>query len=182
MKFAKYIFMSLMLIMLFGCNDTNEKEESINNSVSVNSSKTEEKEPPVNVDKKVIQNIDWEVSGTFNSGSYVMRGIPEKVGFIDAPFIKNSGQKYMWHFWGDIPDGELTVLAIKKGSNEIVPALIVPSIEDERYVWTYNSPAGPNNGADAHLPSNLKLNEKGKWALLVYLGDKYFDNIVVEVS
>ena len=58
MKFAKYFFVSLMFIMLFGCNEANETEESINNSVSVNSSKAEEKEPPVNVDKKVIQNID----------------------------------------------------------------------------------------------------------------------------
>ncbi|MCA0173083.1 DUF4871 domain-containing protein [Bacillus sp. RAR_GA_16] len=182
MKFAKYIFVSLMLVTLFGCNDTNETEETINNSVSVNSSKTEEKKPPVNVDKKVIQNIDWEISETFNSGSYVMRGVPEKISFIDEPFKKSIVKKYMWHFWGDIPDGNLTVLAIREGGNEIVPALIVPSPEDERFVWTYDSPGGPNNGADAHLPSNLKLDEKGKWALLVYLGEDYFDNIVVEVS
>lgn len=171
-----------MLIMLFGCNNTVETEESINNSVSAISSKTEEKEPPVNVDKKVIQNIDWEVSETFNSGSYVMRGVPDKVGFIDEPFIKSSGKKYMWHFWGAIPEGDLKVLAIKKGSNEIVPALIDPSAEDVHYVWTYDSPAGPINGADASLPSNMQLNKKGKWALLVYIGDKYFDKIVVEVN
>lgn len=162
--------------MLFGCNDMNETEETITHSVSV------EKEPPVSVDKEIIQNIDWEVSDPFKSSSYIMRGIPEKVGFIDEPFKKNSAQKYMWHFWGDIPDGKLTVVAIKKGRNDIFPALIVSSFEDEQYVWTYESPAGPNNGADAHLPSNMKLNEKGKWALLVYIGDTYFDTIVVEVS
>ncbi|WP_347553235.1 DUF4871 domain-containing protein (plasmid) [Pseudalkalibacillus hwajinpoensis] len=129
-----------------------------------------------------MQNIDWEVSETFNSGSYVMRGLPEKIGLIDAPFKKSIVKKYMWHFWGDIPDGELTVLAIREGSNEIVPALIVPSPEEERFVWTYDSPGGPNNGADASLPSNMQLDKKGKWALLVYLGEKYFDNIVVEVN
>ncbi|MDQ0481796.1 DUF4871 domain-containing protein [Guptibacillus hwajinpoensis] len=182
MKFAKYIILSLMLSLLFGCNDSNEAEESSNNSLPVDSSMADEKGPPVDVDRKLIQNIDWEVSETFNSGSFVMRGLPEKVAFIDEPFKENIGNKYMWHFWGDIPDGKLTVLAIKEGSNEIVPALIVSSYEDERYVWTSISPAGPNNGADAHLPSNMKLNEKGKWALLVYLGENHVDNIVVEVN
>ncbi|WP_239691248.1 DUF4871 domain-containing protein, partial [Geobacillus proteiniphilus] len=56
---------------------------------------------PVKIDQKVISHINWEVSPVFQSGNYKMRGVPNKVGFIDEPFIANKDSKYMWHFWGD---------------------------------------------------------------------------------
>ena len=138
----------------------------------------QEKNVPISIEEQIIQNINWEVSETFQADNYTMRGTPTKVAFIDAPFVQSEGQKYMWHFWGDIPDGKLTVVGIKKDSKEFVPVLT----RDEQYVWSYGHPAGPNNGADAHLPSTMELPERGKWALLVYLGDNYIDHIVVDVK
>ncbi|OQP01014.1 DUF4871 domain-containing protein [Geobacillus sp. 44B] len=134
---------------------------------------------PVHVDKKVIRNIDWRVSPVFSSGDYQMRGVPNKVAFIDAPFVANQNGKYMWHFWGDsIPEGKLTIVAVQEGSGAITPALTL----DGKSVWTTGELGGPNNGADAHLPSNMMLGERGKWALLVYIGDTFWDYVVVEVK
>ncbi|WP_244943825.1 DUF4871 domain-containing protein [Siminovitchia fortis] len=61
------------------------------------------------------------------------------------------------------------MVAVKKGKNKVSPALVV----NGEKVWTTSFLGGPNNGADAHLPSNMQLDESGIWALLVYLGDKY---------
>ncbi|OIK14279.1 DUF4871 domain-containing protein [Bacillus sp. MUM 13] len=178
MKFIHCILLAVLCLMLFACENDNEESKPAVENASVNTLENDEMTPPIEVDEKIIQEIDWEVSETFEAGNYTMRGIPNKVGFIDAPLIENKGNKYMWHFWGELPDGELTLIGIKKDSEKLVPVLT----QENQHVWTYSSPAGPNNGADAHLPSNMRLPESGKWALLIYLGDKYFDNIIVNVK
>ncbi|QHE51538.1 hypothetical protein [Pontibacillus sp. HMF3514] len=43
---------------------------------------------------------------------------------------------------GDLPKGDLTVVGIKKGSQDIAPVLLT----GKDYVWNYNAPGGPNNG------------------------------------
>ena len=168
MKFIKWILLAMLCILLFACE--NESTKPIDQNALVNPLDINELPSPIDVDEKIIQEIDWEVSETFKSSTYTMRGIPNKVGFIDAPFIENNGNKYMWHFWGELPEEDLTVLGVKKDSKKLIPVL------------TSESPAGPNNGADAHFPSNMMLPEPGKWALLIYLGDKYFDKIIVNVQ
>lgn len=180
MRFIHYFIIAAILFSLSACS----KEE--NEQIQGYESKKEEekgisrwKEAPVKVKETIINNIDWKVSPVFRSGGYRMRGVPNKVGFIDAPFIANKIDKYMWHFWGEsIPKGELTIVAVKEGSKDIAPALMQDGIS----VWTTNVPGGPNNGADAHLPSNIRLSEPGKWALLVYLGDAFLDYVVIEVK
>jgi hypothetical protein len=50
-------------------------------------------------------------------------------------------------------------------------------------VWEYDvSPGGPNNGADAHIPSNLSLPTSGLWKLDAYLGGKLKGSIIVDVK
>ncbi|WP_221563386.1 DUF4871 domain-containing protein [Alkalihalobacillus sp. TS-13] len=135
----------------------------------------------VDVSDEMIEEINWEVSPEFQAGTYMMRGIENKVGFIDAGFVANQGNKYMWHFWGDHLEGKLSVVAV----NENDPHTLVPALsngEDTYFMWSATELAGPNNRADAHLPSNMELTGSGKWALLVFLGGNYIDHIVVEVE
>ncbi|WP_261132123.1 DUF4871 domain-containing protein [Bacillus sp. Marseille-Q3570] len=135
----------------------------------------------VDVTEEMIEEINWEVTPDFKTGNYMLRGIEKKVGFIDTGFIANQGNKYMWHFWGDQLEGNLSVVAV----NENEPYTLVPALsngEDTSFMWSTSELAGPNNRADAHLPSNMELTETGKWALLVFLGDNYIDHIVVEVE
>lgn len=113
----------------------------------------------------------WEVSPMFKTGSYQLRGIAGKVGFIDAGFIAGRTNKYMWHVWGKDREleGEFKVMAVKQGETELVP------------VFSASSLGGPNNGADRHTPSSMSLPEPGLWRLVPYIGDRMLDSIVVEV-
>jgi len=164
-----------LLFSLSACSiwETNEKQVH-----SPPFAVSDMEKPPIKIDQHIIERIHWEVSPVFPSGNDQMRGVPNKVGFIDAPFKANQDNKYMWHFWGDsIPEGKLTIVAVKKGSHKLAPALTV----DGKSVWTTGVPGGPNNGADAHIPSNIKLREPGTWALLVFLGNTYWDYVVIDV-
>ncbi|MBS4220982.1 DUF4871 domain-containing protein [Bacillus sp. FJAT-49711] len=129
--------------------------------------------PPVTIGQNIINNIDWTVSSTFPHDIYTIRGIQDKIGFIDSHYTSGVPNKYMWHFWDSIPRGDLSVVAINEKSLKISPALM----HDDNYVWT-TSHVGPNYT----LPSNMKFNEPGKWALLIYIGDEYIDTIVVDVK
>lgn len=181
MNLIKHLLVIVILFSLSACSIKDEEKKQAQNPESTTSVKdmSDIEKVPVKINQKIINNINWEVSPVFQSGNYKMRGVPNKVGFIDAPFIANKDSKYMWHFWGDsIPEGELTIVAVKKGSNDIAPALTL----DGKNVWTTRVPGGPNNGADAHIPSNMRLREPGKWALLVYLGKTYWDYVVIDVK
>jgi hypothetical protein len=47
--------------------------------------------------------------------------------------------------------------------------------------WTLKL-MGPNNGADAHSPSSVKIPEKGEWAVLLYIDGKLFDTLIYEIK
>ncbi|WP_051251517.1 DUF4871 domain-containing protein [Paenibacillus harenae] len=114
----------------------------------------------------------WELSPLFKSGSYSLRGIEQRVGFIDPGFIAGKGNKYMWHFWeaDQKLDGKLTVMAVKKGNNQMIG------------VFDGFSLGGALNGADRSVPSSMSLPEAGVWRLLPFVGGKLVDSIVVEVK
>ncbi|UUZ79117.1 DUF4871 domain-containing protein [Paenibacillus sp. P26] len=114
----------------------------------------------------------WEVSPEFVSGTYTMRGISKKVGFIDAGFTAGKPNKYMWHFWGteEELDGPFAVKAVKQGSTDIID------------VFTVDALAGELNGADRHAPSTMVLPSPGRWLLMAYVGDRLFGAVVVEVK
>ncbi|ATO36311.1 DUF4871 domain-containing protein [Geobacillus thermodenitrificans] len=171
----KPLLVMVILFSLSACSIWEKNERQVHSPPSTVS---DIEKLPIKIDQNIIERINWEVSPVFQSGNCLMRGVPNKVGFIDAPFTANQGNKYMWHFWGDsIPEGKLTIVAVKKGSNDVAPALTV----DGKSVWTTSVPGSPNNGADAHIPSNMKLRESGTWALLIYLGNTYWDYVVIDV-
>jgi len=120
----------------------------------------------------------WEPSPLFKSGSYEMRGVEGKVGFIDAGFKAGLPQKYMWHFWGyDYElDGPFEVKAVRKGSDQIV------EVYASNPLLSSNALGGPINGANRSLPIMMTLPEKGIWRLMPTVGGRALDSIVVEVK
>lgn len=97
-------FSLLIIILIFfiitGCTDNDTvsktKETKINNEVSTHT----QQKAPVTIEEKLLNNISWESSGTFQSGGYEMLGKPRKVGIIYEPFESGKTKKYMWHFLG----------------------------------------------------------------------------------
>ncbi len=55
-------------------------------------------------------------------------------------------------------------------------------MDGAKAVWEYQGVAGPNNGANAHMPSNVSLPKSGIWRLDIYIGDNLFGNIIIEVK
>ncbi|MFK7692076.1 DUF4871 domain-containing protein [Paenibacillus sp. HJGM_3] len=131
---------------------------------------------------------DVQVSPPFKSGVYTLQGIEGRIGIL-APggFIANKPNKYMWHFWGtkeELARAPFKVEAIDLNTGKKHPVLLEGmGTPNKKYVWEYNyGLGGPNNGADAHLPSGLELPNPGKWQLNTYLGGELFGSVVVHVS
>jgi hypothetical protein len=132
--------------------------------------------------------VDVQASPTFTSGVYTLYGVKGKIGIL-APggFKANVGNKYMWHFWGtkeELSQKPVKVEAINLKTKKKVKTLVDNAgTNNEKMVWEYDaSPGAPNNGADAHLTSGMKLPSSGLWKLDAYLGGKLFGSVVVEVS
>jgi hypothetical protein len=80
----------------------------------------------------------------------------------------------MWHLWGEnVENMELTVVGYHRETETVYPILIDG--------WS-KSLGGPNNGADAHVPSTVKIPEPGEWAILLYTDGKLFDTLVFEIN
>ncbi|SDO67156.1 DUF4871 domain-containing protein [Halobacillus aidingensis] len=138
----KIIWMALFM-MFVGCQQTGNEESPV-------TTKTEE----------------------FEAGSYTMRGIPDRVAFIDAPWIEGETQKYMWHFWGSEEEleGAFKVTGTHTETGKTVTVLEASEI------------AGPVNGADASLPSNMSLPKSGEWKLNTRIDGESFGTILVHVK
>ncbi|WP_052947771.1 DUF4871 domain-containing protein [Aneurinibacillus tyrosinisolvens] len=167
----------IVFMMVAGCSN-GEQSKGNENSKTVASSKTTN---------------EWKVSPAFMvkdpkrpNSPIEMFGKEGKIGIIGPQLYANNGQKWMWHFWGDkntLNSGKLKVEATNKHTDEKVPALIMDGgTANEHKVWEYAGVGGSNNGADAHMPSNISLPKPGLWRLDVYIGDRLFGNIVIEVK
>lgn len=125
--------------------------------------------------ENVVVEEAWEQSPLFEAGSYTMLGVKDTIGFIYeenelSRFYPNKEQKYMWHIWfGDRQQGAFTVKATHQEKKE------------ERLLIDAQSFGGPQNGADAHLPSILSLPTSGLWKLDTYLDDVLFETLYVNV-
>lgn len=126
-------------------------------------------------DEREIQADTWEQSPLFKGGNYSMLGIKDAIGFIydeneQSRFYANKENKYMWHIWfGDRQARTLTVKATHQESNE------------ERILIDAQVLGGPNNGADAHLPSSMSLPRSGMWKLDTSIDGDIFETIYVKV-
>lgn len=121
-----------------------------------------------------FENINWErkVAGFGDRG---IIGNENKSGVIGADMPSLNGQKWMWHLWGikNAENTKLTVVGFHK-ETETVHQILIDG-------WTTGL-GGENNGADAHIPSSVKIPELGEWAILLYTDEKLFDTLVFEIN
>ncbi|MBM7583594.1 hypothetical protein JOC86_000131 [Bacillus pakistanensis] len=120
-----------------------------------------------------FKTIDWEKKAV-EFGDRDIIGNENKSGVIGVNMPSLEVQKWMWHLWGveDLENKKLTVVGFHK-ETETVHQILIDS-------WTKGL-GGPNNGADAHMPSNVKIPESGEWAILLYTDDTLFDILVYEI-
>lgn len=119
-----------------------------------------------------VADAPWEVSPMFKSGTYDLRGVKDRLGFIDPGFIAGKPNKYMWHFWGGAEEltGALKIEAVRRGSNRV------------ESVFAAERLGAALNGADAVIPSSMTLPEPGMWRLMAFVDGKLQGSVVVEVK
>ena len=158
-----FIFLS-MLFLVAGCS-TNE---------TVESKLTLPDDIPDFVRESDFKTIDWERNAVEFGGRGII-GNENKSGVIGADMPSLNGQKWMWHLWGieNAKNTKLTVVGFHKESETVHPILIDG--------WTKGL-GGANNGADAHVPSGVKIPKSGEWAILLYTDEKLFDILVYEIK
>lgn len=125
------------------------------------------------IQKSDFENIKWE-NKAVEFGDRGIIGNENKSGVIgvDAPSL--TGQKWMWHLWNVPDDVEMTVVGYHRETQKIHQLLKWPA-------WTIQM-GGPNNGADAHTPSSVKVHEAGEWAVFLYTNGKLFDVLIFEIN
>ena len=128
---------------------------------------------PEFIRKSDFQNIDWQKKAV-EFGEYGVFGNENKSGVIGADMPSLDRQKWMWHLWGVPPNVELTIAGFHRETQKVYPLLLEDS-------WSLIL-SGPNNGADSHSPSSVKIPEKGEWAILLYIDDKLFDTLIYDIN
>src|SRR4051794_39951959 len=123
------------------------------------------------VQESDFENIDWDKKAV-EFGDRGIIGNENKSGVIGADMPSLNGQKWMWHLWG-VDDVDLTIVGFHKETQTVHKILTNG--------WTISA-KGPNNGADAHTPSSVKIQKSGEWAILLYTNGKYFDTLVYEIK
>ncbi|CAH8770984.1 DUF4871 domain-containing protein [Paenibacillus dendritiformis] len=116
----------------------------------------------------------FDVKFTDNQGrerAFTFRGVKGKIGMPDAPLYVDVPQKIVWHFWDDPSrlEGAFTVIGTSQKTGE------------SRILLKEQMPGPtPNLGANATLPSGLKLTASGMWKLDIYIGDLRYETLYVE--
>ena len=117
------------------------------------------------VQESDFEKITWERKA-LEFGDRGIIGNENKSGVIGADMPSLNAQKWMWHLWGieNARNTKLTVVGFHKES-ETVHQILIDG-------WTTDL-GGANNGADAHIPSSVKIPESGEWAILLYIDENY---------
>ncbi|WP_342342336.1 DUF4871 domain-containing protein [Neobacillus novalis] len=168
MKIKSMVFIFLtMFFLVAGCS-TNETVESkivlpkgIPDFVKVNDFET------INWDRKAVEFGDRGIFGN-----------KYKSGVIGEEMKSSNIEKWMWHLWG-VNKVELTIVGFNKETRTVHPILF--DRDTNNWSWT-RSAMGAVNGADSHMPSNVKVPEPGEWAILLYTDGKLFDKLVYEIN
>lgn len=161
-----------MFTLLLGACQTTENKETAQPVKQEQTNKL-----PEYVSEKTFNQINWEnVSVKFNSTSDTeLIGTKGKLGIIGPELIPKKTEKWMWHFWG-IDNGKLTLVGYNQKTSTFCPVF-------SDGTWSRdNIGGGKLNGDDASMPSNVSLPESGSWALLVYVDEKLFDTLIIDVK
>lgn len=150
-----------VILLLIGCAN-NEKVVALPDAL------------PDFVQESDFTSIDWDKKAV-EFGDRGIIGNANKSGVIGADMPSLNIQKWMWHLWGveEVRDTELTIVGYHKDSKTIHPILV-----DGWHIGL----SGPVNGADAHIPSNVKIPKPGEWAILLYTNGSYFDTLIYDIN
>jgi outer membrane biogenesis lipoprotein LolB len=161
-KFTDLLVLLLGVFVLTACT-SNETKNDTNLTESI----------PDFVEESNFENIDWENKAVLFNDNIL--GNENKSGVIGADMPSLNPQKWMWHLWGvdDPTNTKFTVVGFHRESQTI-------------YQITTNGWSiplgGPNNGADVHAPSTVKIPEPGEWAIFLYVDEKLFDILVYDID
>ena len=125
--------------------------------------------------EETIKEEQWEDnSPTFTSEFGEMFGKEGSIGIIGSKTVTENGQKWMWHFWGteDISNKEWEVKAFKHGEEATVNPI---TFKDEQL-----TPRG--DVINGHARSAVLFPSSGIWKLKVYIDEKFFDEINVDIT
>jgi hypothetical protein len=163
-RITMMLILLCMLLFVVGC--TSDK--------AVDSKAVLPDDIPNFVQESDFETINWERKAV-EFGDRRIIGNENKSGVIGADMPSLNPQKWMWHLWGieNAENTKLTVVGFHKES-ETVHQILMDS-------WTKGL-GGANNGADAHVPSSVKIPESGEWAILLYVDEKLFDILVYEIK
>ena len=103
-----------------------------------------------------------------------MFGKEGSIGIIGTKTVTESGQKWMWHFWGDedISGKQWEVKAFKQGEEEAIDPI---TFKDENLTPRDEVIKG-------HARSSVLFPSSGLWKLKVYIDGEFFDEIIVDIN
>ena len=161
-KFTVILIMLIGAFVLTACTSNETKNDS-NTTESI----------PDFVEESNFEIIDWENKAVLFDDNIM--GNENKSGVIGVDMPSLEPQKWMWHLWGvnNPTNKKLTVVGFHKESQTIH--------QITTNGWSIPL-AGPNNGADAHTPSNVKVPKPGEWAMFLYVDEELFDILVYDIS
>ena len=170
MKRIGYVLFFLCLLPISACEPSEVEKGQSEDSTSLPEGL------PGYVKEKDFEQIDWkkEARPFQASTGEDMVGIQDKLGIIGPELEAGKIQKWLWLFWG-IDQGEVTFVGYNQRTSNISSVL-------HDGVWSFDVKGGGMYGADASMPSNVRLPEEGKWALIVYLDGKWFETLIVDVK
>lgn len=125
--------------------------------------------------EETVKEEKWEDnSPIFTNEIGDMFGKEGSIGIIGSKTVTENGQKWMWHFWGteDISNKEWEVKAFKQGEEHGINPI---TFKDEHLI-----PRGEE--INGHARSAVMFTSSGLWKLKVYIGDKFFDEIIVDIT
>ncbi|MFH7819168.1 DUF4871 domain-containing protein [Neobacillus thermocopriae] len=154
------------------------------------------------IEKEKVVEENWEVSPTFEvpvtfsdgtKGEYILIGEEGKLGlFIGSgkegeaeapPIMAKKVNKYMWHFWSEKEEwkGKLKVVGINEKGEEHKVLISHAGTPNSEKVWEYSEVRIIPHEAETKVPSNMEFPTPGLWKLKVYVGNRLFGEIVVNV-
>ncbi|MEH6945119.1 hypothetical protein [Bacillus sp. JJ722] len=170
---VKILFVMLILcfFVISGCS-TN-KEQGTEKAQPVIKNQTNDL--PSFVKDADFKQVDWSkmVTKIGSNGPSDILGNPNKVGYIGRELQAEKIDKWLWHFFGK-SHGYFTIVAYHQETSTKAPIL--------RTGYTTEFAAGALYGADATMLSTVLLPKPGKWALLVYIDQKIFDTLIINVT
>ncbi|MDM5153374.1 DUF4871 domain-containing protein [Bacillus sp. DX1.1] len=117
----------------------------------------------------VLKDVNWQESPSFVEG---------KVAIADGTWIANEPNKQMWFFLDPMmPSGKLSVIALKQGSTAPTPVIF----QNETSERTWTAPTMIDS-TTKEIPILMSLPSPGLWLLNVYIGEKFYEQIVINVE